>query len=261
MKVRIISAIVAIGILIPFVIIGGYPFAFIISIIGMLAYKEVLDLKKSHKEYPFIIKSFGLISMLYIILGEYQVSSLMVLSISKLLLPLIILLLPTIFYEKNNYSTNAALYLLGWIYLLGLLFNFIITIRDVNIYLLLFLLSVSIFTDTFAYIIGILIGKHKMTKLSPKKSWEGAVAGLIGGSIISLIIYANLVDKVSFLVIIITILLSIVGQCGDLFFSKIKRENNIKDYSNIMPGHGGILDRIDSFTFVVFTYVLLIGLL
>ena len=58
-----------------------------------------------------------------------------------------------------------------------------------------------------------------------------------------------------------TLLLTISGQIGDLFFSKIKRENDIKDFSNIMPGHGGILDRFDSLTFIVFGYVIIMVLL
>ena len=58
-----------------------------------------------------------------------------------------------------------------------------------------------------------------------------------------------------------TLVLTILGQLGDLFFSKIKRENKIKDFSNIMPGHGGILDRFDSMTFIVFGYLVIINLL
>lgn len=95
-------------------------------------------------------------------------------------------------------------------------------------------------------------------KISPAKSWEGAIAGLIGGSAISIIVYSNLVGNFSIKLVIITIILSCVGQMGDLFFSKIKRENEIKDFSNIMPGHGGVLDRLDSLSFVMFVYVIII---
>ena len=152
--------------------------------------------------------------------------------------------------------------MLGAIYLIGFLFNLIIVINNINVYLLVYLLSVPIFTDTFAYLIGCLIGSHKMApKISPKKSWEGAIAGLIGGTAISTIIYSNLVDEFSLKVVMISIILSIVGQIGDLVFSKIKRENDIKDFSNIMPGHGGVLDRLDSISFVIFVYVILIWFL
>ena len=89
-------------------------------------------------------------------------------------------------------------------------------------------------------------------KISPKKSWEGAIAGFIGGVIVALLVYSHLVAPITFMI------LNIAGQIGDLVYSKIKRENEIKDFSNIMPGHGGVLDRLDSLSFVVFMYVLLI---
>lgn len=260
MKVRLISAGVALAIIIPLIWIGGIPFAIGMGILSILAYKEVLDLKKSHSDIPDLVKVFGLISLVYIVLGDYNLSSLsLVMSYQKLLLPIILLLLPTIFYQKEKYTTKDAFYLLGSIYLIGLLFNSIISLRNINVYLLLYLVAITIFTDTFAYAVGCLIGKHKMSpKISPKKSWEGAIAGFIGGSIVGLIFYTNLVGDFSVRLLFVTMILSIVGQLGDLVYSKIKRENDIKDFSNIMPGHGGILDRVDSLSFVIITYVILL---
>lgn len=262
MKLRITSAIIALVILIPFLIIGGYPFAIIISLLGILGYKELLDLKKSHEDLPITIKILGIISFLYIIIGDYGIDTInYAINFSKIVLPILLLLLPTVFYKKNKYSTKDAFYLLGSTLFLGFFFNLLINIRNISFYLLLYLISITIFTDTFAYAIGCLIGKHKMSSISPNKSWEGAIAGLIGGVAISLIVYVNLINPLSFKIIFVTIILSIIGQIGDLFYSKIKRENNIKDFSNIMPGHGGILDRIDSLSFVIFTYVLLLWIL
>ena len=260
MKVRVISAVVALAILIPFICIGGYPFAIMAGIVSVLAYKEMVDLKKSHKEIPDVVKALGLFTLIYLVLGNYGLISLdFAVSYSRILLPIILLLVPTIFYKKDKYTTKDAFYLIGVVFLIGMLFNLIIVIRNINVYLLLYLLSITIFTDTFAYIIGCLIGKHKMCpEISPKKSWEGAIAGLIGGSAVSMIIYSNLVGAFTIKAFIITLILSIVGQMGDLVYSKIKRENDIKDFSNIMPGHGGILDRLDSFSLVVFAYVVLI---
>lgn len=259
MKVRIISAIVALAIVIPLIYLGGYPFAIGCGILSILGYVEILKLKKSHQEIPNTVKVLGLITLLYLVLGNYGETSLVYsLSYERILLPLIGLLIPTIFYKKDKYKIEDAFYLLSAIYLIGLFFNLLIIIRNVDVFILLYLISVTIFTDTFAYAIGCLIGKHKMSKISPKKSWEGAVSGVIGGVTIALIIYHNLVTPIDIKIILITIILSIVGQMGDLVFSKIKRENNIKDFSNIMPGHGGILDRIDSLSFVIFTYVIMI---
>lgn len=260
MKVRLISAIVAIAILVPLMWVGKLPFAIAVGILSVLAYKEIVDLKKSHGDIPNLVKILGMICVVFLVLGDYKLSSVsIIMSYQRLLLPIVLLLLPTIFYEDGKYTTKDAFYLIGFVLLVGTFFNLVLSIRNVNLYLLIYLLSVTICTDTFAYLIGCLIGKHKMApKISPKKSWEGAIAGLIGGSIISLIIYVNLIGDFSIKLLFVTMILSIVGQFGDLVYSKIKRENDIKDFSNIMPGHGGILDRIDSLSFVVFTYVILL---
>ena len=259
MKVRIISAIVALAIVIPLIYLGGYPFAVGCSIFSILGYIEILNLKKSHQPIPNIVKILGLVTLLYLVLGNYgDISFYYYMGYNRFLLPLIILLIPTIFYKKEKYKVEDAFYLISAIYLIGLFFNLLITIRNANVYVLMYLISVTIFTDTFAYAIGMLIGKHKMSKISPNKSWEGAIAGVIGGVTIALIVYCKLIAKLNIRIILITILLSIIGQIGDLVFSKIKRENDIKDYSKLIPGHGGILDRIDSLSFIVFTYVIII---
>ena len=260
MKVRFISAFIALAILIPLLFIGGVPFAIGIGIISVLAYKEILDLKKSHQEIPNAVKVLGLISVVYLVLGDYSVSSLnLVMSYPRMILPLVFLLLPTVFYTKDKYTTKDAFYLLGTIYLVGIFFNLIISFRNIDLNILIYLLAITFLTDTFAYLIGCLIGKHKMCpKISPKKSWEGAIAGFIGGSTVAIIVYTNLVGEFSIKLLFVTMILSMVGQLGDLVYSKIKRENDIKDFSNLMPGHGGILDRIDSLSFIVFTYVILL---
>ena len=125
-----------------------------------------------------------------------------------------------------------------------------------------FILIISWGTDTFAYCIGKLMGKHKFSKISPNKTIEGCVGGVIGAVILTLI-YTYICNTVwnmniSYLVIIIvSVFLSIVSQIGDFAASSIKRYMGIKDFSNLIPGHGGMLDRIDSVIFVApFVYML-----
>jgi phosphatidate cytidylyltransferase len=263
MKVRVISALIVIIALVPFLIIGSYPFTIVLSLIGLLGYKEIIDLKKNHKKIPILMVFLGMVSLVLLMVGDYNVISLeYAVSFPTLLIPLMLLFIPTVFYNKDDYSAHDALYLLSWIYFIGVFIRLVIIIRALNIYVLLYLLSITIFTDTFAYLIGSLIGKHKMAPvISPKKSWEGFFGGLIGGSTIAMIIYSNLVYSFSLKLFIITIILSVVGQLGDLFFSKVKRENEIKDFSNLIPGHGGMLDRIDSIMFVIIFYTILINIL
>lgn len=259
MKTRVISAIIAIILVVPFIYYGGIPYALAVSFLALYSYKEILDLKKLNKDIPNIVKIFGLIALCYLLVGNYDENMINItINYQMVILPILCLLLPSVFYDEKDYSLNDALYLLGFIYLIGISFNLMIGVRNINIYLLIYLISITVFTDTFAYVIGTLIGKHKMSpKISPKKSWEGFFAGSLGGTIVALIIYSNLVSKLDYKIVLLTICLTIVGQIGDLVFSKIKRENEIKDFSNIMPGHGGVLDRLDSFIFVILTYVLI----
>ena len=130
-----------------------------------------------------------------------------------------------------------------------------------------------------AYFFGIKFGKHKMCPtISPKKSWEGAISGTIIGTASGCGFYflaTNLLGFSGFAVIselllgyqiliifLISLALSILGQCGDLYASKLKRGYGIKDYGNIFPGHGGVMDRFDSLTFVgafIFLMIVLLG--
>lgn len=118
-------------------------------------------------------------------------------------------------------------------------------------------------TDIFAYLVGNRFGKHKFSKVSPKKSIEGCVAGTIGAIVVNLIytyvINISLSMQIPYIrIAAISFILSIVGQIGDFAASAIKRDVGEKDFSNLIPGHGGMLDRIDSLLFIVpFAYVLL----
>ena len=117
-------------------------------------------------------------------------------------------------------------------------------------------------TDIFAYCIGKLIGKHKFSKISPKKSIEGCIAGTIGAVVVMLIYtyFANTYWGMEYsytFIALISVILSLVGQIGDFAASSIKRYVDIKDFSNLIPGHGGMLDRIDSLIFLApFAYAL-----
>ena len=149
-------------------------------------------------------------------------------------------------------------------------------LRQFGVRFIVYLGVVTSLTDIFALVFGLLLGKHKMAPtISPKKTWEGAIGGTATATIVGtllIVFYPNFsflfhdganveffegifayntwtaFGKVSF-VIVLTVFLSACAQTGDLVASKLKRDFKVKDYSNIFPGHGGILDRFDSIMF------------
>lgn len=160
-----------------------------------------------------------------------------------------------------NYSIKDMVYTL-FSYFYGIFFiNLLSCVNEISILISAFIIAFS--TDTFAYFIGSSIGKHKLIeRISPHKSVEGAIGGTIASVVITCL-YFYLIKKyyinldIKLFVVILIFFASIAGQFGDLFASKIKRETGIKDFSQILPGHGGFLDRFDSLIFVSpFVYIL-----
>lgn len=131
--------------------------------------------------------------------------------------------------------------------------------KSTGVFLILLAMFCAWMTDTFAYFTGKFLGKHKLCpNVSPNKTIEGAVGGVIGNMIASSIMFI-IFDKFFFSVhtlalwqiIIISAILSVISMFGDLSASLIKRNHGIKDFGNIFPGHGGVMDRIDSCLFVL----------
>ena len=135
------------------------------------------------------------------------------------------LFIPVIFYQvKGKYTTEDAFKLVGFILLIGMGLSYFILIREYSIKYFIFMMLIPILTDTFAFAGGMMIGKHKVTKISPNKSWEGYTVGTVMGTFIMTVYYTTFINVQTNLIMIIGIILmlSIIGQLGDLFFSAIK---------------------------------------
>lgn len=135
-----------------------------------------------------------------------------------------------------------------------------VIINDNGIYYLLLLLNFSSVCDMGAYFTGVTCGKHKLCpNISPKKTVEGAIGGIVSSIIVTVIITLCF-GKSVWLPLILTVPFCILGMIGDLFASAIKRSVDLKDYGSLIPGHGGILDRVDSIIMIVPLMYLMINI-
>ncbi len=266
MKTRIISAIIALAIIIPLILNGGAIFNLGVYVISILALKEFLDIKSTKKQIPIFIQLIAYIFITILIaFNSKDLSNVFTLDYRILAALFMAFLIPTVFYhERSKYSINDAFYLIGGLLFLGVSMSLLILVRSLDLNLLIFLLLIPMVTDIFAYITGMLIGKNKLLEeISPKKTVEGMVGGTIMGVFISAMFYHTVIDPTFSKVELVAIctFLSLLGQYGDLVFSAIKRYFGKKDFSNLIPGHGGILDRLDSIIFVLLGFMYFITII
>ena len=257
MKKRVISAIVALAIFIPIVIVGGIWFKVAVTVLAVLGMKEFLSLPGGEKRPKYVDVILYALVILLVFMDENR----QVYYFLTFLLPML-----AVIYCNNNkkYNADDAFKLIGMTFFVGVIFHEFVIIREDNIMKFIYLFLITMLTDTYAHLGGSLIGKHKLApKISPNKTWEGSIIGGIFGTLCAATFYYICVDSsVNVLgLLIITLLLSSLGQLGDLFFSAVKRNHDIKDFSNIMPGHGGVLDRLDSIILVIIGYILLAGII
>ncbi len=261
MKQRVISAIVMLMLVIPIFVIGGSLFKWAVFIVVLAGLKEYLDIKETKKELPILVKLVAYLYLfVYFVLFMVNTGSSLDLIIDFRMvsaLLLILLSLIVLYHKRETYSINDANYVFMGVMLLCIIMTLFNNYYSVNKYLLVYLLCITIMTDTFALFTGMLIGRHKLLEVvSPKKTWEGFFGGCFFGTFIPTCLYVTIINSnVNLpLIILVTLSLSIVGQIGDLFFSSVKRYFGKKDFSNLIPEHGGVLDRLDSIIFVLLAF-------
>lgn len=256
MKQRIITAIVLMIIAIPCVVLGGYYFRALIGVILALSVYEMLHIctRPRIKIYLYVIV------FLFFLYGFiFDMNDLFIASYGILVF-MVTLFAATIFDETLTIERTGYIFTMGVLIAAGL--HAMLVIRNQYGFQYVILLALATYgSDTGAYFSGVLFGKHKLIpRLSPKKTIEGSIGGIILGTLLSAgyacylgYLNNNMILMAAFFVLTIT------GQIGDLVFSAVKRHFGVKDYSNLLPGHGGILDRIDSIVFncVVFSFFLI----
>ena len=158
--------------------------------------------------------------------------------------------------KKNHVKHKFIRFLykaLSLFYLSALVYLILIIESDhsnLKIYLL-YSILVAVMSDIGGLVIGKIIKGKKLTKISPNKTISGSIGSLIFSTLLIPFFHANAVDQNLLIMFLITIAISIVSQLGDLFISLLKRKAKVKDTSDILPGHGGILDRIDGMIFAI----------
>lgn len=262
---RVISALLLFPLVVVLLIFGNvYVVDIVFSAVALLAMSEYFN---AFKEKANPVKWLGYIGCILIafihIIPVDKVVTILGIGIPAVFL---VLFLQVIITNMKTTFNDIAITFFGICYIVGfIMFLPLLLGKENGKILIWYIVFCAWGTDIFAYIFGKLMGKHKFSKVSPNKSIEGCIGGALGAIIIALIYtFAvntcfNIGHDISYIsVAIVAAVLSIVGQIGDFAASSIKRYTGIKDYSNLIPGHGGMLDRIDSVIFIApFAYYLL----
>lgn len=265
MSTRIISGIILLPIVVFFIVYGGLPLkaaVLALSVIGMYEFYRAFYSKP--KALHFVGYSFAII---YIIFAEFFVtkSNMFNILVSTFL---VVLLVSMVCFYKNVDIKDIMVTFFGFFYVCFLISHIYLVRQYIYGKFFVWLIFICAFgCDTGAYFSGMFFGKHKLIPaLSPKKTVEGAIGGVITATTIA-VIYGIVINKYFMLENVNTVVLciitgiagSVLSQIGDLAASSIKRYVNLKDYGNLIPGHGGILDRFDSvlFTAPVVYYIML----
>lgn len=251
-KTRLLSGIVLVVLIIGVLYIGGYVTAGTMLLLSLGGAFELLRIYKLHKS-PIGIATYITTVVYY---------ALLILDKNEFVMPLIILFVLVVLaiyvitYPKFT-DKDAMAAVLSFMYVTVML-SYMYLIRDMNHggALVVMVFVCSWVNDTCAYCVGVTLGKHKMTpKLSPKKSVEGLVGGIVGSAVVGALYgmffskQVMALENASVIFAVIGAAGAVVAVIGDLAASAIKRNNDIKDYGKLIPGHGGIMDRFDSIIF------------
>lgn len=260
---RILSAMLGLPVVVIVLAFGNKYFIDVVfAIVALITMYEYFNAIKEKTNPVKWIGYFSTILIAFIhVIPNFDISYM------GILLPSIVALLfiQSLFSEMKYNLTDIAVTLFGICYIT--MFTMCIPLLSGNLtnkVYLWYIIIASWGTDVFAYMIGKVLGlgKHKFSKISPNKTIEGCIAGTVGAIFISLLytLFCNNMFNMNIPYIdfaIITAVLSILSQIGDFAASSIKRYADIKDFSNLIPGHGGMLDRIDSVIFIApFAYLL-----
>lgn len=244
-KTRLISGIVLVIIALATIISGSWILFFTLLAVSLIGMRELYKVMKISDEHVTVLELVGYLgAVLYYIAMKADFGNYGTMAI---IISMILILFVYVFGYPKYHAEQVMAAFFGVVYV-AVMLSFIYLTRSLPdgkfLVWLIFLCSWG--CDTCAYCVGMLIGKHKMAPvLSPKKSIEGAVGGVAGAALLGVIYAAATQGKMAEYALICAVG-ALISMVGDLTASAIKRNQNIKDYGKLIPGHGGILDRFDS---------------
>lgn len=243
MKTRIISALIGLPLLFFVVLTGGNVLlvtSLLLSIVGQFEFYRAFRHIKVHAIYSvgYVFTLFYYVT-LYFDLG---------MDVSRFLLfAMMVSLLAVNVFSKEYNTIDVLVTMGGFLYVTFFLSHIYLLTTVDKTFFIWYIFILAWVTDTCAYFTGYFFGKHKLIpEVSPKKTVEGAIGGIVGTTLVT-VAYAFIFNK-DFLQFSLFLGLAggVLSQVGDLIASKIKRYTGVKDFGNLMPGHGGVLDRFDS---------------
>lgn len=260
LKTRLLSAFILIPFILGSVYVGGLAFFALVAVALLVAGWEFFDMARRAGYRPMMW--LGLASIALILLeAQFKWNVLREIVLVIVVVSLVI----GIFQHSEGWLTGWAYTIAGVLYV-GLIGAYFILVRNLPNEISLLWTSLALLTawanDTGAFFAGTRLGRHGFfTNISPKKTWEGALGGF-AASILTMLAASILFQIPLLLSILFGAGLSVAATIGDLAESLIKRQTGVKDSSNIIPGHGGLLDRIDSLlSAAVFAYYYLVWIL
>lgn len=259
-RLRIITSIIAVPIVLACIYFGGIPFLLLVLTLALISINEFYNMMRVKDYLPAyyvgnFFTGFFIVFAYYALKKSWEPAHSAILTGAAL-----VTMIATLFLKRPKEAIiDIAVTFLGMIYV-GWFFSYFLFIRALSErggYI--FLLLATVLTlDTSAYFAGKIFGRHKLfPSISPKKTIEGAVVGLVSCLVVAVLLGCFL-GLSFFHALILGVLIGIASQLGDLFESLIKRDAGVKDSSNLFPGHGGFLDRMDSYIFaapVVYYYL------
>ncbi len=263
MKQRIITGVGAAAVFLPILFIGGFIFTVFTYALATIALFELLRMKRiSILSFPGIITVMLLWTFLLPSQYTYLLNEMNLTKMELIILAVLLFLAYTVVTKNKFTFDDVGFTILATLYV-GLGFLYLIEVRGIGIQYVFFVLFVVWATDSGAYFIGRAIGKRKLwPDISPNKTIEGSLGGIVIAIMIAIIYISFIPLELSIgTVIVITIFLSVFGQIGDLVESALKRHYQVKDSGQLLPGHGGILDRVDSWLFALPVLYFLLSLI